>query len=247
MSSTTSNLGIDHIATNQYQKEVTANTAFDLLDGAIAGKLDVALANGDVTLATSQALGTMVLRAYGAMTAACAVIVPINSKLYAVLHDGNGGFNVTVKTASGTGVTLAQGERALVYCDGTNVVPVLRAAPDAGTVVPIPFDVGCTFSGQPGASAVMLRVPLARAVTFPAGLAGSYGVAGTAAKAAAVFGVCRNGNQFGTMTFAATAATATFAATVATTFAAGDVLTLVAPGTQDVTLSDIGATIVGSR
>ena len=243
----TANLAIDHIATNQYQKEVTANTAFDLLDGAIAGKLDVALANVDVTLATSQALGTMVLRAYGAMTAACAVIVPINSKLYAVLHDGTGGFNVTVKTATGTGVSLAQGERALVYCDGTSVVQVLRAAPDAGTVVPIPFDVGCTFSGQPAASAVMLRVPLARAVTFPAGLAGSYGVAGIAPTAAATFSVCRNGVPFAAMTFAAAANTASFAATTATTFAAGDILSVVSPGTQDTTLADIGATLVGSR
>lgn len=243
--STTPNLAIDHIATNQYQKEVTANTAFDALDGAIAGRLDVALAAEDVVLTSAEALGHMVIRTTGSMTAACALIVPPNGKLYAVLHDASGGFNFTMKTASGSGVTLIPGERAVVYCDGTNVVEVLRAAP-TGTAA-APFDVGVTYNGLPGASAVLLRLPLARAVTFPTGLAGSRGVAGTAPITTATFDIRRNGAPFGTMTFAAGSTAATFAATSATAFAAGDILSMTAPATPDGALSDIGSVLSGSR
>ncbi|MEO5375896.1 MAG: hypothetical protein H7840_16820 [Alphaproteobacteria bacterium] len=242
--STSPNLGIEHIIPSQYQKEVTANAAFDALDGAITGLLEVSLSSGDVTLTAAQALITMVIRTTGTMTGATAITVPNNRKLYTILHDAAGGFTVTIKTAAGTGATVPAGERAVVYCDGANVVEVLRAAP---AVTAAPFDVGCTFNGSPGASAVLLRLPLARAVTFPAGLAGSRGVAGTVPTAVATFDIRRNGAVFGTMTFAAGATTATFAAASATVFAAGDVLSVVSPATPDTTLQDLGLTLAGVR
>jgi hypothetical protein len=45
-----------------------------------------------------------------------------------VFNGTTGGFSLTVKTALGTGVTIARGRRALVYCDGTRIV---RATGDA--------------------------------------------------------------------------------------------------------------------
>jgi hypothetical protein len=241
---TTSNLGIEHIVASQYQKEVTANAAFDALDGALAGKLDVALSGTDVTLTAAQALVVMVLRATGTLSAACAIVVPTNKKLYAVMHDASGGFNVTVKTASGTGAALAPGERAVVYCDGTNVVEILRATPATAAA---PFDVGVTYNGMPSASAVLLRLPMVRAVTFPAGMAGSRGVAGTTATVTATFDLRKNGSIFGSMTFAVGAANATFTAASATVFAVGDVLTVTAPANPDATLGDLGLNLTGTR
>nr|CAX84103.1 conserved uncharacterized protein [uncultured bacterium] len=243
--SQTANLAIEHIATNQYQKEVTANTAFDALDGALAGKLEVGLADADVVLSAAEALEHMVLRATGTLTQTCAIVVPTNTKLYAVLHDADGGVNVAIRTAAGSGVTLAPGERAVVYCDGTNVVEVLRAAPTG--VAAAPFDVGCSFNGMPGASAVLLRLPMVRAVTFPADMAGSRGIAGTAATASATFDLRRNGAAFATMTFAAGASTATFAAASETAFVAGDLLSITSPATPDTTLSDLGLVLAGER
>jgi len=240
----TPNLGIEHIVAAQYQKEVTANAAFDALDGAIAGLLEVSLSSGDITLTATQALTALVIRTTGTMAGAAVITVPANRKLYVVLHDAAGSFDVTVKTASGSGAAVPAGERAVVYCDGTDVVEVLRAAPPTASA---PFDVGCTFNGSPGASAVLLRLPVVRTVTFPAGLAGSRGVAGTAPTANATFDIRRNGATFGTMTFAAGATTATFAAASETAFSAGDVLSLVAPATQDVTLADAGLTLTGVR
>jgi hypothetical protein len=51
---TTPNLAIPHIAASQNQKEVTANDAFDRLDEAITGRLQLDFASGDVTLSASQ-------------------------------------------------------------------------------------------------------------------------------------------------------------------------------------------------
>lgn len=206
---------------------MTANAAFDALDGAIAGLLEVSLSSGDVTLTATQALTALVIRTTGTMAGAAAITVPANRKFTVILHDAAGSFDVTVKTASGSGAAVPAGERAVVYCDGTDVVEVLRAAPPT--------------------AAVLLRLPLVRTVTFPAGLAGSRGVAGTAPTANATFNIQRNGATFGTMTFAAGATTATFAAASETAFSAGDVLSLVAPATQDAALADVGLTLTGAR
>ncbi|MEO5376017.1 MAG: hypothetical protein H7840_17470, partial [Alphaproteobacteria bacterium] len=65
MTTSTPNLLIDHIVASQYQKEVTANAAFDALDGALAGLLEVSLSSGDVTLTAAQALSAMVIRTTG--------------------------------------------------------------------------------------------------------------------------------------------------------------------------------------
>jgi len=44
-----------------------------------------------------------------------------------VFNNTTGAFTVAVKTAAGTGVVVPPGQRAVVYCDGTNV---LRATAD---------------------------------------------------------------------------------------------------------------------
>jgi hypothetical protein len=109
------------------------------------------------------------------------------------------------------------------------------------------YDLGCTFTGKPAASQVLLRYPMPRATSFPANLAGSQGVCGTAATAASTFTINKNGVQVGTMVFAAAATTATFTMASATGFAAGDVLTVIAPAGQDSTLADLGFSLSGTR
>lgn len=121
--SVTTNLDIDHIQESQNQKEVTANAAFDRLDGALAGltAVDLASESGDYTLTEATALDNMYLRVSGALSAAVNLIVPDNNKWYYVEHGGTG-FNVTVKTAAGTGIEITPGNGQFVYSDGTNVV-----------------------------------------------------------------------------------------------------------------------------
>jgi hypothetical protein len=49
------------------------------------------------------------------------VIVPTQERRYFIKNSTTGAFTVTVKTAAGTGITIAQNQSAFLYCDGTNV------------------------------------------------------------------------------------------------------------------------------
>ena len=111
-----------------------------------------------------------------------------------------------------------------------------------------PFDLTAFYPGVPTASAIVTRVPVARAVTFPDDFAGSYGVASAAATASTAFDVKKNGSSVGTITFALGQTTATFVTSGTTVvMAAGDVLQIVAPGTPDATLADVGFVLAGTR
>jgi len=110
-----------------------------------------------------------------------------------------------------------------------------------------PFDLTAFYPGVPTASAIVTRVPVARAVTFPAGLTGSIGSASVAATGSAAFSVQKNGVSVATITFAAGATSATFTADTAITLAAGDLLSIHAPATADATLANVGFVLAGTR
>src|SRR5579862_1831450 len=116
-----------------------------------------------------------------------------------------------------------------------------------GGAVEAPAFVSGAWAGSPAASQIVERYIFAAPVSFPAGLGGSYGTAGSAATAAASFAIAKNGAAVGTMAFAAGAASATFTMATATPFAAGDVLTIVAPATPDATLANLAWTLSGSQ
>jgi hypothetical protein len=112
-----------------------------------------------------------------------------------------------------------------------------------------PLDATAFYPGAPTSSAKVVRVPLARAVTFAANFSGSYAKAGTAATGSTAFDVQKNGSSIGTITFSASGSSATFTTSggAAQSFAAGDVLAIVAPSTADATLADIGFCLTGTR
>lgn len=116
-----------------------------------------------------------------------------------------------------------------------------------GGAVAAPAYVSGSFAGSPGAGQVIERYIFATPVTFPAGLGGSYGTAGTDATAAAGFAIEKNGSAVGAMNFASGSAAATFAMSAATVFAGGDVLTIVAPATPDATLANLAWTLSGTQ
>ena len=106
----------------------TTNTNLGtLLEQAITGVLSVA--QGDVanltltnTAYVSNQARNAVVNLTGALTGNRNVVVPTANKLYLAKNSTSGGFNVTFKTAAGTGVAIAPGTAQWVYCDGTNVV-----------------------------------------------------------------------------------------------------------------------------
>jgi hypothetical protein len=64
----------------------------------------------------------MFVVATGALTAARNIICPTSSKLYFVANNTTGGFSIVFKTSAGTGITVPNGARMVLYCNGTNVV-----------------------------------------------------------------------------------------------------------------------------
>lgn len=114
-------LGIAHIVANQNQPDVTANAAFDALDGASNGVLQVALSGASVTLTAAQFDGYGILECTGALTANCNLIVPNTMRRFVVNNKTTGGHNVVIETAAPAGtVSVVAGTPQLVYCDGAN-------------------------------------------------------------------------------------------------------------------------------
>jgi microcystin-dependent protein len=105
-----------------------ANTDRDLIEQSVAGTLiENTTGSGDITLtATNGALDesrNMVLNFTGTPSAARNVIIPGVSKIYVVKADHTAE-TLTLKTSGGTGVDFTQGESAIVYCDGTDVIKI---------------------------------------------------------------------------------------------------------------------------
>ena len=97
-----------------------------LVDSSIAGTAAIAMPDANYTL--TQANGStdearkMFLVLSGALTSGRNVICPTASKLYIVKNSTTGGFAITLKTTSGTGISVPNGSSTALYCDGTNVI-----------------------------------------------------------------------------------------------------------------------------
>ena len=140
---------------------------------------------------------------------------------------------------------------------GTEIIPVVdetattrrTTAQQIADLAAGPFDVSVYYPGLPDSGAIALRVPVARAVDFPADFSGSYASASAAATGSSVFTVNKNGSAIGEITFAAAASSGTFTTTggLAQALAAGDVLSIVCPGSADASLADVGIVLAGTR
>ena len=106
------------------------NTNLNLIQQAIAGYESIDVASSDVTLAMSNATisnaRNMVLNLTGTLAANRSVNVPDGIEKTYIVKDSTtrAGFTLTIKTVSGTGVTIPAGKTVIVFSDGTNVVDV---------------------------------------------------------------------------------------------------------------------------
>jgi hypothetical protein len=127
----------------------------DYLDIAIAGTLSFA-GDGAITLAnttgsasgnaiTSTTAQYMVIRITGTQTVTKVITGPSYSKLYMVDHAGATSA-VTFKASGQTGVSIAVGEKAFVYYNGTDYVKVSTSVISTGTVTSVAASVPSIFS-----------------------------------------------------------------------------------------------------
>jgi len=106
------------------------NTNLNLVQQAIAGYEAIDVASADVTLAMTNATlsnaRNMVLSLTGTLAGTRVVNVPDGIEKTYIVADNTtrSGNTLTIKTVSGTGVTIPEGKTVLVFSDGTNVVDV---------------------------------------------------------------------------------------------------------------------------
>lgn len=271
MSDSTTNL--DLIAASQSQKEITANALFDAASPAMlygrraltsagltwgyyggtaltSGGL-AAVANGTLSLTASV---TNYIEA-DAATGAVSVNTSGFSSGRVALYQVEAGAASVASYTDKRGKDLQTPSAAIaahVAASDPHPIYLTQAEGDArylATIPPQPFDLMAFYPGVPGASAKVTRVPVARAISFPANFSGSAGIASAAATGAAAFDVRKNGASVGTISFAAGATTATFttAGGAAVSLASGDYISITAPATADATLADIGFVLAGQR
>lgn len=99
------------------------NTDLDLIDAAISGMTTVNTTGGTTTLtaldgAADQARAA-ILKITGTLVSNATLVIPAVTKCYTVWNATSGAFTVTVKVSGQTGVDVAQGYVADVFCDGT--------------------------------------------------------------------------------------------------------------------------------
>lgn len=101
-----------------------------LVDQAVAGSVTITMAvDTNYTLtstngASDEARNMFINVSGGPHTLTKNVVCPSVSKLYVVTNNTSGGQAILFKTSAGSGVTIPNGTRATVYCNGTNVTAV---------------------------------------------------------------------------------------------------------------------------
>jgi len=127
-----------------------------LLEQAISGYVTQTIADvGDTTItipngATGVARN-MAIECTGALTAGRNLLVPNNKKLYVIYNNTTGGYAVTVKVAGQTGVSVPNGKKMLLVCDGTDIVNAINYL--SGTATNI-TGVAAVANGGTGVSTV---------------------------------------------------------------------------------------------
>ena len=235
---TTPNLELTYMAANQNDKEVVYNDSLDKLDKQLAGLLIINTdtdANITLTSVQNEYLVLKITDTGSALTTARDIIVPTINRLHVAWNNTGGGYALTFKTAAGSGISVGDGEKKLIYCDGINVEQL--AGLQTGEY---PLDIQLFSKGVGIGADIIYYMPLTRTTIFPIDLANSYAEAAIAANASTVYSVKKNGTEFATVTFAASATSATFIASTATSFSPGDILEIHTPATADTNLADIG-------
>lgn len=120
---------------------ITNTNLGTLLEESIAGLAAVSMtADTNYTLTTANGATDEARRAVLSVTSTLSltatrnVVVPTVTKIYIVYNNTTGGQSLVFKTLAGSGVTVANGKRAFLYCDGTDVVDAITALPSTTTV-----------------------------------------------------------------------------------------------------------------
>lgn len=109
---------VNNSITQMLEEAITGRA---VITGWVADSYTLSEANGT----TSEARCVM-LDLGGVLTGTGTVLIPDNiTKMYIVRNATTGGFAVTVKMSTGTGVSVPNGQTTIVFSDGTNVIEAI--------------------------------------------------------------------------------------------------------------------------
>lgn len=118
-----------------------ANTTWQLVEAAIAGMATVTITGGAYSLTSNNAAAdearSAALKFTGTLTSNATITVPSTAKMYVVWNATSGAYTLTIKTSGGSGVAVAQGDKVVVWCDGTDFY-----VPAPSTLSPTSIELG---------------------------------------------------------------------------------------------------------
>lgn len=97
-----------------------ANDNFDRIDDKLGDTTSIVTTGGDTTLTDNQEL-VAIIELSGTLVAAANIIFSGRGGFWIIKNGTSGSFDVTCKVSGQTGVQVAQGSQALVYCNGTDI------------------------------------------------------------------------------------------------------------------------------
>ncbi len=103
----------------------TDNRAWVLPAGVAQRSAIVMGSDSNITLSQAQAVSSILsVTSSVSLTATRNVVVPLATQQWTVFNGTTGSQSLQFIGSSGTGITVANGKRAMIYSDGTNVVRV---------------------------------------------------------------------------------------------------------------------------
>jgi hypothetical protein len=125
----------------------------DVVDLAVAGTANISTTGGTTTLDNVDYVAdngkAAILNVTGALASGATIVIPNASKTYIVVNGTTNAQTLTIKTSSGSGITIPQGYTQKVRCDGSNGTTYASGAVvgstgnlGASTILPLANDGG---------------------------------------------------------------------------------------------------------
>lgn len=102
---------------------VTSYTDHRIAVPDVTGRLVKAMPDANTTLTFAE-IRNQILEFTGTLTLQRNIVLPLTPRQWTVFNNTTGGFGLQFIGATGSGIVVAAGKRAIVYADGTNVVRV---------------------------------------------------------------------------------------------------------------------------